>query len=270
MWSGVVGAFVALLGVFIANLQNAKRQKDQHIFDAREKKRDRTVALRKEVYLPLAGALQDAQGFLATLTEIKGEEQEPITKFAAAAARLTVVAEMSTAILANRVSSDLSKTYYNLLIEARPCREARENAANARDYRVRAERRAEAMQQQIDKFLGAANSDPIAFDAMIAIKKRDQDLADEFFIAENAAVQLEAIHKINYLRLLTTKFAEFTLSGFSLLVAVRDDFELHTDEAVFLASLVAQRDAVLVEMSKMIEDLESWRLKKEKRDRGQF
>lgn len=87
------------------------------------------------------------------------------------------------------------------------------------------------------------------FDAMIAIKKRDQDLADEFFIAENAAIQLEAIHKINYLRLLTTKIAEFTLSGFSLLVAVRDDFELHTDEAVFLASLVAQRDAVLVGMS---------------------
>lgn len=262
IWSGVIGAVVALLGVFVANWQNAKRQKDQHAFDAREKKRDRTMAIRKEVYLPLASALQDAQNFLETLAENEDDEHEPITRFAAAVAKLGVVAEMSTAILANKVCSDLLKAYYSLLIEVRPCREARENALNTREYRVRAEARADGTQKEIDKFLGAANTDRVAFDTMIAIKKRDQDMADEFFIAENAAVQLEAIHKINYLRLLTEKISQYTMSGFALLIAVRHDLELQTDESAFLASLISQRDDVLAEMRSMIEDLEKWRIKK--------
>lgn len=51
IWSGVIGALVALAGVMLSNKGNSKRLNSQLQHDATEKTKERINTLRREVYL---------------------------------------------------------------------------------------------------------------------------------------------------------------------------------------------------------------------------
>jgi hypothetical protein len=70
VWSGLTGAFSALLGVLIANKGQEKRQAQQLRHDSEEKEKDRLIAMRREVYLKLPPAMVKVEGFLAELPTI--------------------------------------------------------------------------------------------------------------------------------------------------------------------------------------------------------
>ena len=256
VWSGASGAIVALLGVLLANWQNSRRQKDQHAFDAREKKRDRTVALRKEVYLPLAASWQEAQGYLGTLIGTQEKNGEPLMRFAAAATKLTVVAEMPTAILANKVAAELTKKYMVLLLAAEPARLANDRIEAARQFRTAAQENVKLAQLEIDKFLRGAQSDRIIFEALMLNKKRYDDMVQEFWNAELAAQKLQAFHTLEYMRKLTTTIPELAKLGFSLLLEARRDLELRTDDDGYLSAFVAEQKDVLHVLHETINKLE--------------
>ena len=51
VWSGFIGALIALSGVLISNRNNTERLRIQLEHDAAEKQRERITALRRDVYL---------------------------------------------------------------------------------------------------------------------------------------------------------------------------------------------------------------------------
>ena len=258
VWSGASGAIVALLGVLLANWQNSRRQKDQHAFDAREKKRDRTVALRKEVYLPLAAAWQEAQSYLGALIGTQEKNGEPLMRFAAAATKLTVVAEMPTAILANKVTAELTKTYLVLLLAAEPARHAHERIEAAKQFRIAAQENVKLAQLEIDKFLRGAQSDRVVFEALMLNKKRYDDMVQEYWNAELAAQKLQALHTLEYMRKLTTTIPNLAKLGFSLLLEARRDLELKTDDNSYISSFESEQESVLRVMHETINKLERY------------
>lgn len=255
VWSGISGATLALLGVVIANWQNLKRQRDQHAFDAREKRRDRILTLRREVYLPLAGSWQEALGFLGTLAASKNDSVEPLTKFTSAAMKLAVVAEMPTAILANKASSELAKAYLHLNQAAIPARQASEQIETFKEFRIAAQENVKIAQQEIDKFLRGAQTDRIMFEALTANKKRYDELVDQYWTMENNAQKQRAIQTIQYLREVASSIPQLAKFGFTLFVEARRDFELETDEAAYAAAYNAEQDSLHEVMQKTIDQL---------------
>ena len=65
IWSGVVGAFIALFGVWVQNIFQSKRQKEQLAHDAEQRRLEREMDMRREVYFKVAESLARLQEFLA-------------------------------------------------------------------------------------------------------------------------------------------------------------------------------------------------------------
>ena len=70
VWSGIFASTITLLGVFVSDWKNSKRLQQQLKFTERENERARQMALRKEVYLPAAGALTRLQSHLFSLGSV--------------------------------------------------------------------------------------------------------------------------------------------------------------------------------------------------------
>jgi chromosome segregation ATPase len=112
VWSGVIASLMTLFGVLVADFRNTARQTRQHKFDAVQKQKDRTMALRRELYVPIAGLLAAAKNELLTLGDVEFEGREiiiekfidtPISLLDTAASEVAMIAEPGTAILAQRL-----------------------------------------------------------------------------------------------------------------------------------------------------------------------
>lgn len=99
IWSGAIGAAVALIGVFFADRSNTKRLKLQLEHDATQRDRDRLAALRKDVYLQAPREAIKALSYLgkmATRDLATLGDDEGIAGYAAAAAQIGVISELPT------------------------------------------------------------------------------------------------------------------------------------------------------------------------------
>lgn len=70
IWSGVIASILTLSGVLISNWSNTSRLKIQLTHDSQEKEKERTIRLRKEVYLLAMEELINTSGQLATLPQM--------------------------------------------------------------------------------------------------------------------------------------------------------------------------------------------------------
>lgn len=65
VWSGVIGAIIALFGTWLQNRAHLKRQKEQLSHDAEQRRVDREMDMRREVYLKATEAVARLQEYLA-------------------------------------------------------------------------------------------------------------------------------------------------------------------------------------------------------------
>lgn len=107
VWGAVVSAAFTLLTVTLTERRNIKRTREQREHDSLEKARDRTMTLRREVYMPVMAEFNAAMNFLATMPshtiDVIGKA-EPLNAFATAAAKLSLVSSPTTAIAIHRLS----------------------------------------------------------------------------------------------------------------------------------------------------------------------
>ena len=118
IWSGVIASLLTLSGVFMSNLSNTNRLKLQLQHDEREKAKERTATLRREVYLRTVEELVRANAHLSGLPQLditKTNLAEGLQGFASAAARLQLVAEPQTALLVNQLQADYSELVSNCI-----------------------------------------------------------------------------------------------------------------------------------------------------------
>ena len=65
VWSGVVGALVALFGVWLQSIFQLRRQREQLAHDAEQRRLESEMDMRREVYFKVAESLARLQEFLA-------------------------------------------------------------------------------------------------------------------------------------------------------------------------------------------------------------
>lgn len=97
--AAAVGALIGIISVIIQNIFLSKRQREQLAHDANQRRIDREMALRREVYLEVAGATARLQEYLLNLgnPNISAETQAQIMQGSSAALnRAQVVGALET------------------------------------------------------------------------------------------------------------------------------------------------------------------------------
>lgn len=111
IWSGAIGAVIALLGAVFVNWSNTTRLRMQLAHDGEQKERDRLAALRKDVYLEAPKEAVKALSYLAKLSSrdlATIGDDEGIAGFAAVAAQISVLSDLETATDVNRLGNAMA------------------------------------------------------------------------------------------------------------------------------------------------------------------
>jgi hypothetical protein len=114
VWAAVVSALFTLITVRLTERGNVKRTREQRAHDAEEKARDRTMTLRREVYLPVLAEYNSAISFLSTMPRHSIDDigkAEPLHKFSTAAAKFGLVSSPAAALAVHRLSTECGLIY---------------------------------------------------------------------------------------------------------------------------------------------------------------
>ncbi len=128
VWSGIIGALLALSGVLLSNRGNSSRLRSQLQHDAAEKAKERMASLRREVYLHAIDELAKSHSHLVSLPTLEpttANFSDGLQGFFAAAARIQLVAEPKTVLLVNRLVSQYGELSLELLALLLPAQNAR-------------------------------------------------------------------------------------------------------------------------------------------------
>ncbi len=115
--AAAVGGLISIMSVVIQNLFLAKRQREQLSHDAEQRRVEREMALRREVYLEVAGATANLQEYLLNLgnPNISAEKQTEIVQGSSAALnRAQVVGRLDTLQSLNRAQEFFGVTSIDL------------------------------------------------------------------------------------------------------------------------------------------------------------
>ena len=137
VWAAIVGSLGigSLVGAVVTNWSQTRRLRVQLSHDVDEKAKDRTATLRREVYLKAAEEFSRASGFFSSMSaaNIVNPETNGLMGFSAAAAKLQLVAEASTALLVNELAMAYAELYLQLMVPLIPLEEARNDIKNCDD-----------------------------------------------------------------------------------------------------------------------------------------
>lgn len=233
IWSGAIGACVALFSAILLGLFNAWHA-------AREKNRERTMTLRKEVYLPLVGSIPTVWSTLTKLPTTPQFDDKPMMDFGTYAMRLAAVAETETAIIAMDLSTTTATTFMELMTLAMPAHEALNDAGLAKEYRVKAGLKAELVQAKIDELLQAGIGEKSNFEALATSQKYHHVRSQEHWAIECAAMHQHAVYTMAYIRKLIEILPKLDSLRVKLLLALRRDMGLRTSESEYKAAMEAE------------------------------
>ena len=169
VWSGIIGAILALSGVLLSNRGNTARLRIQLQHDAAEKARERTAALRRDVYLRAIEELVKANAHLAGLPNLdptKINISDGLQGFFAAAARLQLVAEPKTALLVNKLVGEYGEMLFELLALLRPAHEAKTDIQISDHHYTLAQAEVARVLGEMAKLNETGKPDPATFQAL--------------------------------------------------------------------------------------------------------
>ena len=118
IWSGVVGALIALFATWLQNRAHLRRQREQLIHDAEQRRLDREMTMRREVYLAAAEAAAKLQEYLGSFsrTDISQEHHQAILADSAGALnRVYLIGEFETLKAFKNIQESFSISSLNLL-----------------------------------------------------------------------------------------------------------------------------------------------------------
>jgi len=238
-WGPVTAASIAVAGVLIGLYQNEKRQKQQHIFDASQKRTELQLELRREVYLELASAFQRMQMWMGQMHTKPADQTEEVLKYSEAMIRLTMVSDIETAKIAHRANSSYMKAYLELSDYSHRPRYALEQANIQKADAVLWRARVEAVASEIDKFIHAAN---YSSDIHKALADRLVEFENSAVSCDNEEEKLKAEchrHTVIFLRKYIETARKLQGEYTDLLVAIRVELGQETDGVDFGNSLTA-------------------------------
>jgi len=260
VWSGVIASLLTLGGVLLSNWSNTKRLRIQLQHDSAEKTAERRAVLRREVYLKAVEELTKAGSYLSTLPEkdpAKENLGEGVQGFAIAAAKLQLVAEPKTALLANEVAASFGELTVRLLGKVMPLHRARAQIRIHDDLYIEAHAQVKRVLSEMAKLNEAAEPNPRLWEALqrsldgymthMSAHANNRSQAWDLFNLSNAQFQKQLIAELR----------EIGGKQIPLLIEIRRDLGLTTELEAFQAQMEKQWARMSGELAGLFQQLEA-------------
>ncbi len=260
IWSGIIASFLTLSGVLISNRSNTTRLNTQLTHDREEKIKERTLSLRREVYLKAAEELVKLNAYLASLPQqdiAKGNLGEGFVGFQTASARLQLVAEPQTTLLAMR----LSGTYGELLLELTPrlmvLGEAKSDIQIADDLYTKANNEVQRILSAMTQQNESGKPGQQAFDALQRSFQFSQEQASQFAANRSAGWASFNRGNIAFMRHLFSRLREIAPQQMKLMVEIRRALSLIGDLSKVEEEMQKQLDRMTEKLTQFLQSMES-------------
>lgn len=116
IWSGMIGASLALLGTGLQNRAHRKLQTDHLSHDADQRRQEREMTLRRDVYLRAAAAIAQMQDYLGNFANLALSNEQHASRLAGSVAALSQV-ELVGSIETLRLLSAVRSCFYRRSLE---------------------------------------------------------------------------------------------------------------------------------------------------------
>jgi hypothetical protein len=231
VWSGIIGAVLALCGVLVSNRSNNNRLVHQLQHDAAEKAKERTSNLRCEVYLRTVEELVKSNSQLAGITNVdptKANMGDAFQGLFSTAARLQLVADSKTALLVNRLVAEYGEFLMDALVLARPAHVARSDINIADSHYAVAQAEVTRLLGEMAKMNESGKPEPAVFAAVQ--RSFDFQLAQSSTFAEdrNAAWMRFNAANVTYQRAVIAKIRDLGPRQVPVMIELRRDLGLST------------------------------------------
>jgi hypothetical protein len=260
VWSGLIASVLTLSGVLVSNRSNTNRLRLQLQHDASEKSKERTAILRRDVYLHAAEEMTKANSHLASLSQAdltKTNAADGLQGFFAAAAKLQLVAEPSTALLVNRLVSTYGELLLRLMARLMPLQKAKIDISIHQDLHNKAQYEVTRVLAEMAKFNEAAKVDGAVFNALQ--RSFDGFQAQAAMLAAKVSTfraQFEQLN-IEFSKQLLTEMRLVGEAQIDVLIEIRRDLGFNSDIEAFRKQMEAQWHRMKSQLDTMLSALQA-------------
>lgn len=260
IWSGVIASVLTLSGVLISNRSNTTRLKTQLAHDREEKMKERTLSLRREVYLKAAEELVKLNAYLGSLPQqdlTKGNLGDGLIGFQTVSARLQLVAEPRTSFLAMRLSGSYAELFFELMPHIMILGRAKSDIQIAEDFYTKANNESQRILSAMTQQIETGKHDQQAFDGLQRSFQFSQEQLVKFETKRSAAWALFNRANIDFARNLYSRIREIAPHQINLMVEIRRDLSLTGDLSEVKEEMQKQYDRLAERLAQFIQSIES-------------
>ncbi len=260
IWSGIIASFLTLSGVLISNRSNTTRLKTQLTHDREEKVKERTLSLRRDVYLKATEELVKLNAFLASLPQqdmTKGNLGDGFVGFQTASARLQLVAEPQTTLLAMRLSAAYSELFLDLMQHLMVLGKAKSDIQIADDLYTKANNEVQRILSAMTQHNETGKTDQQAFEVLQRNFAFSQEQASKLAADRSAGWVAFNQGNIAFMRHLLSRMRDIAPQQMKLMVEIRRDLSLNGDLSEVEAEMQEQLDRMAEKLSQFLESMES-------------
>lgn len=260
VWSGVFGAFIALLGVIITNWSNTQRLKVQLKHDSDEKEKERKSKLRHDLYLKAAEEVVKARSALVTLAQVDFTQNinVPLYDFSVAISKLTLVADDEVAFEASNLMAIYGALYLKLLSKVVPLQDLKIDIKIQDDLYSNSQIEIQRILSTMTEDNESGNFNGIkrnllndSFEFQMKQASQYSDKRDKSYVLHNN------LH-LEFVRFFISEMKEIGLKQVGLMIKIRKEMGIKSDFESYERILKIQNDKANQELEILLLNLEAW------------
>lgn len=260
IWSGIIASALTLSGILISNRSNTTRLKLQLTHDREEKAKERTSSMRREVYLKATEELVKLNAFLASLPQqdlSKSDLGAGFVGFQSAFARLQLVAEPKTTLLAMQLSAVYAELFIDLMQHLMVLGNAKSDIKIADDLYTQANSEVQRVLATMSRQNETGKPEQQVFDALKRSFEFHQEQAAKFAAERSAGWSSFNKGNLTFIRHLFLRIRDIAPQQMKLLVEIRRDLALLGDLSEVEAAMHKQLLRMEEKMNQFLQSLES-------------
>lgn len=260
IWAVLLGAGLTLIGVLVSNMSNTKRLKIQLQHDSYEKSKERKSIVRHEVYLLAAEELVKANSYLGSLSQVDVTTTSigaGLIGFFVSAAKLSMVADQKTARAVNDLVSLYGELIFRLMSKILPMQSIKSEIEIRNEHYNRTQSEIERILSEMRRVNESAEIDNLRFSALQRSFDFQQSEAKRIAEERNQFWQKFNNLNIEYVRALMHEMKEVSELQIPILVGIRKELDLETNEEEYRQILKSQREKINKQLEKFISNLEN-------------
>jgi hypothetical protein len=260
IWSGIIASVLTLSGVLVANRSNTTRLKVQLTHDREEKAKERISSMRREVCLMAVEELVKINAFLGSLPQqdiLKNNLADGFVGFQSASARLQLVAEPKTTLLAMQLSAAYGELFIDLLQQIMILGNAKSDIQIADDLYIKANNEVQRILSAMTLQNETGVPDQQKFDALQRSLKFNQEQASKYSAALSAGWDKFNEGNNAFARHLLLRLRDIAPQQMKLTVEIRRDLGLLGDLFEVEAEMQKQLTRMEEKMNQFLQSVES-------------